>query len=116
MSTVNPLYKSGVTTSEFWVSMLPQLFAMLVLFHVVTAEDATTLEGALTKIMEALVSLGTSGMVVWKYIESRVRTKEAVLAHETAKTTTVVVDGPTTLKTTTVVVDGAQATTQATQV
>jgi len=79
------LDKNGWQTSEFWKSLIPQVFAALLLMHVVSGTDATTMSDALVKIVEAVFSLAGSAAVVWKYIDSRTRVKEAQATAEVAK-------------------------------
>jgi hypothetical protein len=69
--------KPGYATTEFWKALIPQALALLLVLHVVAAKDAATLQDSLLRCVEAVSALLTSGAVVFKYVEGRVRLKEA---------------------------------------
>lgn len=84
MSIVNDLpetpvadpMKSGVLTSEFWVSLIPQALGLLIILGVILPADKSTLENALTAVVGAVGTLAGSVLVIWKYIQSRTTLKQ----------------------------------------
>jgi len=75
---------SGWRTSEFWVTALTQLVALLAAVGFVAAGDKTTLEGAITNAVTAAFAFIAAAIVIVRYIAARFDLKSQVLeqAHE----------------------------------
>ena len=83
--------KSGWQTSEFWLQFIPHIFTLLVMLGMVKPEDASTLQGAIGDIATKVIAIIGSVMVVWKYIDGRIKTKQtAMLAISDSSTATTV--------------------------
>jgi hypothetical protein len=67
--------KPGWQTTEFWTTVFTQVLSLAVLLGFVTAGDSSLLEDAVSKAITAVATLVTNGLVIWRYIESRVRLK-----------------------------------------
>ncbi len=74
--------KSGVTTTEFWVALAGQAIPILVIVGVLTAEEAATINQTVVEAVKAIFALVVSLGIIWKYIDSRTRVKEATGAKE----------------------------------
>jgi hypothetical protein len=68
--------RRGFQTSEFWITVVKQILALLVFSGVVAVSDQSRLEGALTTAVTALGALVTSAAVVAQYIRSRYQLKK----------------------------------------
>lgn len=74
--------KPGLKTSEFLavlIGAVPGILTLLVMFGVIGDTDVATLQEAVVAGLTAVGSLIASAAVIWKYIESRTRVKEAAL-------------------------------------
>lgn len=71
--------KPGWQTSEFWIAVASQLFAILVFFGVVLVGDAVILQDAVTKIVIAVFTIVANGWVIVNYIKSRTTLKTQLL-------------------------------------
>lgn len=69
--------KPGWKTTEFWLSLIAQAAPVLVILGVLDASEADALNTALADAVKATFALLASVGVIWKYIESRTRVKEA---------------------------------------
>lgn len=69
--------KSGVKTTEFYLTVASYLVGGLVLFGVLSNEEATSIVDAITVAVGAVAGLAMALAPLWKYIESRTRVKEA---------------------------------------
>ncbi len=69
--------KAGYKTTEFWMTAVTSLLALLVTVGWVTQADAQTLQQALAAMVVALGAVITNGVVVWHYINSRTDVKLA---------------------------------------
>lgn len=67
--------KPGYQTTEFWVTILTQIIAILVLTGKISASDAGMLKDSLAQIVEHGAALIASAAVVYKYIQSRTDVK-----------------------------------------
>jgi hypothetical protein len=67
--------KPGYQTSEFWLTLLSQALALLVLTGGVSAGDKDKLETALANAVTAVCTLVASASVVWQYVQSRTSLK-----------------------------------------
>ena len=74
--------KPGWKTSEFWIACGANLLGFLVVIGVISFQDKTTLEGALSSIVTAAVSLVSSVTVVVKYIAARTSIKSQTIQAE----------------------------------
>jgi hypothetical protein len=78
------IMKPGWQTSEFYIALAGQLLAILVLLGIVPAADRATLEGAISRAVEAVAAFAASTLGVWQYIRSRTTVKtEAAIAETT---------------------------------
>jgi hypothetical protein len=75
---VNPL-RPGWQTSEFWIVLVNQMLALLVLAGVLAPADRDQLGPALGNVVVAVFTLLGSAAVVWKYIHARTALKQAQL-------------------------------------
>jgi hypothetical protein len=75
---VNPL-RPGWQTSEFWIALVNQVLALLVLAGVLVPADRDQLGPALGNAVVAVFTLLGSAAVVWKYIHARTVLKQAHL-------------------------------------
>lgn len=69
--------KRGLQTSEFWVMLVAALVAVGVQLGILDAGSAAEAESLLGEVVEGGAALLVVLGVVWKYIESRTRVKEA---------------------------------------
>ena len=69
--------KPGWTTTEFWAAAASQLLALLALLGVIHASDLATLQDAVAKCVTAAAVFAANAWVVVRYIEGRVRLKQA---------------------------------------
>ncbi len=70
--------KPGYKTTEFWLAAAAQLIPLLVLFGVLTGEEAATLDNSLGEAVATVGALVVAVSPVWKYIESRANMKAAM--------------------------------------
>jgi hypothetical protein len=75
---VNAL-RPGWQTSEFWIALVNQLLALLVLVGLLAPADRDQLGPALGNAVVAAFTLLGSAAVVWKYIHARTALKQAQL-------------------------------------
>ena len=72
--------KSGFKTSEAitaLIGLVPGILAVLLAFGTINSGDVPTLQDAIVDGLTALGGLISSAMIIWKYIDSRTRVKEA---------------------------------------
>lgn len=67
--------KPGYQTTEFWIAIVSQLLALLMIAGVITPQDKTTLEGALSSLVAAIATIVASAWVVIRYIDARYNLK-----------------------------------------
>jgi heme A synthase len=72
---MNDSLKPGWKTTEFWSTVLAQVFALLALLGLVNAKEAVTLQDAANHVAEAMVLFGTNAAVVLYYIKTRFHLK-----------------------------------------
>jgi hypothetical protein len=70
--------KPGWKTTEFWLALVSQVITILVLLKVIAISDAAGLETAIKESVVAVMTVIGSAMALWKYIQSRISTKEVV--------------------------------------
>jgi hypothetical protein len=63
--------KPGYKTTEFWIALVSQGLALLMIAGLITPADKTTLESALANAVTAVATIISSVWVVLRYIESR---------------------------------------------
>jgi len=69
--------RSGIVTTEFWITIITQALALMTLLGVVTSADADTLRDALIKCVTSAGVFIANAWIVVRYIQSRTRIKEA---------------------------------------
>lgn len=69
MSEQNP--KPGYKTTEFWIAIVSQFLALLMIAGVISPTDKTTLEGSLSSTVTAVATIISSVWVVLRYIDCR---------------------------------------------
>jgi len=72
--------KPGYKTTEFigvLISAVPTVLALLVILGVIGQHEAQSLQESITAGLTAVGAFVTNALVIWKYIESRTRVKEA---------------------------------------
>lgn len=69
--------KSGIRTTEFYITLGTQIIAILVLLGIFSPDDAIGANETWGKAVEAAAALVASALVAWKYIEARARIKAA---------------------------------------
>lgn len=69
--------KSGVRTTEFWIALAAQIIPVLVIVGLLTADEAVTINETIVEAIKAVFALAASLGIIWKYIDSRTRIKEA---------------------------------------
>jgi hypothetical protein len=67
--------KPGWQTSEWWATVVAQVFAMLTVFHVIAPQDAVALQEAALKGVLAVFTLIANAVVVIHYVQSRTHLK-----------------------------------------
>jgi hypothetical protein len=67
--------KPGWKTTEFWTTAISQLFALLVMVGVLSGGDSAQLEAAVVKCVTAIGALVTNALVIFRYIDGRIRLK-----------------------------------------
>ena len=67
--------KSGIFTTEFWLSISSQVLTLLVIVGMITATDKSTLEGAVSAAVGAIGVLVSNALIIWKYIAGCVEQK-----------------------------------------
>lgn len=78
--------KPGWMTTEFWLALVTQGVALLVLFGIVSVVEKDTVTGTLGRAVENAFALAASAAAIWKYIQSRTDVKQQALASETELT------------------------------
>lgn len=73
--------KSGVKTSEFWVTLIPQLATVLVVVGVLPSEDVDAIVKAIAGVITGIVSL----VSLIAYIRSRLELKKQAMRIEDTK-------------------------------
>lgn len=79
---VGATFGADWSTPEFWtmvVSGLANLLTVAVMFGWVNASDAESLTKAATAVLGAAQVIVVNGLIVWKYITSRVAVREALI-------------------------------------
>jgi hypothetical protein len=71
--------KPGYQTTEWWTTLTSQVLALLVVLHVLTARDASTLQDSITTIIGAAFLLFSNAWIVVRYIQGRVHLKSLTL-------------------------------------
>lgn len=71
--------KPGWQSSEFWITLLGQVLAVLALTGAINVGDRAQLETALTNAVTAIFALSASAAVVIRYIRSRTELKQQSL-------------------------------------
>lgn len=74
--------KSGVRTTEFWITLAAQVIPVLVIVGLLTADEAVTINETIVEAIKAVFALAASLGIIWKYVDSRTRVKEANGAKE----------------------------------
>lgn len=69
--------RSGIRTTEFWVTMITQALTLLTIVGVVPLSDADTLREALVKCVTAAGVFIANAWIVVNYIRSRTAQKTA---------------------------------------
>ena len=67
--------RPGWQTTEFWMTLIVQGVAMVVLFKVIPGADQATVEGILSDGTTHAFALIGSMLSAWKYIKSRTEVK-----------------------------------------
>ena len=67
--------KSGLLTTEFWLTLVAQVLPVLVTTGAIAPGDVATLEGALTRAITSAAALLGAGWVLVRYIQGRVALK-----------------------------------------
>jgi len=73
--------KPGWQSSEFWITLLGQVLAVLALTGAINVGDRTHLETALANAVAAIFTLAASAAVVIRYIRSRTELKHQELQN-----------------------------------
>jgi hypothetical protein len=63
--------KPGYKSTEFWLTVVAQVFGLVLLFGVLTAEQSATLYDAIARIVEAVVALAAALVPLIEYIKAR---------------------------------------------
>lgn len=77
--------KTGLKTSEFWLALIPQFVGILVVLGVVTTETGQQVieqANAIVLALFALLAVLAPVVPAWKYIESRMKIKLAVMEKD----------------------------------
>jgi len=69
--------RSGLRTTEFWITIVTQALALLTLLGVVASPDADTLRDALIKCVTSAGVFLANAWVVVRYIQSRTIIKQS---------------------------------------
>jgi hypothetical protein len=67
--------RSGLFTTEFWITIVTQGLALLTLLGVVTSNDADTLRDAVIKCVTSAGVFVANAWIVVRYIQSRTQLK-----------------------------------------
>lgn len=79
--------KPGWKTTEFWMTVVITIVAMLAALGIVGPADRPGLEGALQQMIQSAAAFITASAALWKYITGRVEIKnEQVRAEATVLT------------------------------
>ena len=70
------MFRSGLWTTEFWMTVITQVLACLALTGVIATGDATMLGEALSKCIAAGGVFLANAWVVVRYIQSRTQVKQ----------------------------------------
>lgn len=68
--------RPGLKTTEFWITVVSQLLAMLAMIGVVNSADAATLQDAIVKCVTAGGVFLANAWIVVRYIQGRVNLKQ----------------------------------------
>ena len=69
------LLKPGWKTTEFWSTIIAQVFAVLALLGLVNGKEAATLQESANQVVAALVLFLTNAGVVVYYVKTRFHLK-----------------------------------------
>lgn len=72
--------KPGWMTTEFWLTLVAQVVALLVLFGVVSVADKDSVTGTMGRAVENVFAVVGSAAAIWQYIRSRTDVKQQALA------------------------------------
>lgn len=72
---MNP--KPGWQTSELWLALIAQVIPILVTLGAIAPNDVSTLQGALTRIIESTAAILGAAWVIVTYVRSRAAVKQA---------------------------------------
>jgi hypothetical protein len=70
--------RSGIKTTEFWVTLASQALALLALVGVIAPHDLGTLQDAVGKCAAAGAVFAANAWVIVQYIRSRTHLKQPV--------------------------------------
>ena len=77
--------KSGVQTTEFWATLSGLVVSVTVALGVVSAQDAGSLEGALTGAAAGILTVWANAKIILEYIKGRNKLKEEAMKPEQSK-------------------------------
>lgn len=75
--------KPGWMTTEFWLTLVAQAVALLVLFGVISVADKDSVTGTMGRAVENVFAVVASFVSIWKYIQSRTDVKQQAIASTT---------------------------------
>jgi len=75
------MFRTGLFTTEFWITLITQALAVLALTGIITGGDATMLSDALSKCVTAGGIFVANAWVVVRYIQSRTHLKQLHASH-----------------------------------
>lgn len=67
--------KSGIHTTEFWMTLVAQIVPILALVNVIPADDIDSVTKAITALISGLIGVGAAIAYIW----SRVQLKKKAL-------------------------------------
>lgn len=67
--------KPGKYTTEFYLTLLSKIFGIVVLFDVITADQANQLFEAIQVVVEAIVGLALVVVPLYHYVKNRTELK-----------------------------------------
>jgi hypothetical protein len=67
--------KPGYKTSEFWIALVAQIIPFMILFGVVTADEAETVNESITQLIAAIFAAAASIAPIVAYIQGRAKVK-----------------------------------------
>jgi hypothetical protein len=92
MDATKPQVSPGPVTSEFWVTLggiAANIVAVFVMLGYVSPTDATGLSQSVTQLLSGLQMVMVNAALIWKYVDSRQKTKSDAMHHETLRTNAV---------------------------